>query len=269
MENQTEIGILVAAVCLAMLSIGLGIITFMNVHRKKILEKESRIREIETEKKIEIFKASTQAEEKQKVKIARDLHDGISPSLSAVIRSLDKNIKDFDTGKFNLERLKEDLNTIELAKDNLRTISHDLIPPNILSYGLIKALNYHMNTIRDLSESKADFENKTQFGETIPFTKTDELNIFRICLEILNNLMKHAKYNYLKVTVESDEENLIIDFMHDGKGITNNEVHLLRETAKGVGLNSIFSRAMLMNCSIDYTVEREMALVNLKIPFSI
>lgn len=269
MENQTEIGVLVAVVSMAMLSIGLGIITFMNIHKKKILAKESKIKEVESEKKIEILKASTQAEEKQKVKIARDLHDSIGASLSAVIRSIDKNVKDFDRGKFSLDRLREDLNTVIQAKENLRNISHDLIPPNVLSYGFIKALSYHMNTIRDLSDSKADFENRTQFGEIIPFTKTDELNIFRICLEILNNLMKHSKYKYLKVTIDRDGEVLVIDFMHDGIGITNNEVYLLRESAKGVGLNSIFSRAMLVNGKIDYSVEQGTASVNFQIPFSL
>lgn len=269
MENQKELIALIAAGCLAMMLIILTIFTFLVTHRKKMVEKESKISAIESGKKIEILKASTQAEEKQKVKIARDLHDSIGASLSAVIRSIDKNVKDFDTGKFSLDRLKEDLNTVIQAKENLRNISHDLIPPNVLSYGFIKALGYHMNTIRDLSDSKADFENRTQFGENIPFTKTDELNIFRICLEILNNLMKHSKYKYLKVTIDRDGEALVIDFMHDGIGITNNEVYLLRESAKGVGLNSIFSRAMLVNGKIDYLVEQGTASVNFQIPFSL
>jgi signal transduction histidine kinase len=267
MENQKDLIIIATAGCLGMLLILSVIFAFFISHRKKMVENEAKIRDIQHEKEIDIFKASTEAEDKQKLKIARDLHDTIGSSLSAVIRSIDKNIKDYESNKFNLDRMKEDLRTIELAKDNLRNISHDLIPPNILTYGLIKSLGYYMNTIRDIVGSKADFENKTQFEENLPFSETDELKIFQICTEIINNLLKHSKYKYLKVTVENDKNSLSIDFTHDGKGISNNEVDLMRKTGAGVGLNSIFARAMRVNADINYSIEQGSASVNLTIPF--
>jgi hypothetical protein len=100
MENQIQIGILIGVGCLVMLSLALIIITFLNIHRKKMLEKEQ-------EKQMEIFKVASEVEEKQKEKIAKNIHDEIIPTLSAIGRSIDKNIKDFESNKFDIERIKK------------------------------------------------------------------------------------------------------------------------------------------------------------------
>jgi two-component system NarL family sensor kinase len=269
MENQTGIAIFIAIGCLTMLCLAMGVLIFLNIHRKKMLEKEAKIQAIEHEKHIEVFKAATEAEENQKEKIAKNLHDGVVAPLSAVSRSIDKNIKDYENNKFSINRMRKDIRTIEQTIEIIRGISHDLAPSDLFSFGLIKALGYHLDTIRELADSNADFENRTAFNETVPFTKTDQLNIFRICLEIINNLLKHAKYKYLKVIVESDNKYLLIEFMYDGKGITNDEVRLISESSTGLGLNSIISRSLMLNASIDYSIEEEISFVRLKIPFKI
>ncbi len=257
---------LVAAGCLVMLLVLVSIFAFIMAHKKKMIRKESELAAIEHEKKIEIFKAANEAEEKQKVKIAREIHDEVATAINAVTLSIDKNLKDFRNNRFNPIRLENDLSTLYEIKSTLRNISHNLIPPDVLPYGLIKALQYHVSKISELDGSKADFENRTTFSENLPISKEQELNIFRICLEVINNLLKHSDYEYLQVIVDADLNYLTIDFIHDGKGLNNNEIMELRNTSKSVGLNSIFSRVLFLGGSIDYCIEGESASVMLKVP---
>lgn len=267
MENETNIGGILLTGIAAMFFLALLLLTIYNVYRKRILEKEAELRIIEKEKQVEVFKAASEAEESQKEKIAKNLHDGVIPGITACQRSILKNIKDYEkTQKIDLQRVKQDMESLNEIIDNIRNVSHDLIPGTLLSFGLIKALAYYIDQIRDTGNSKADFENLTLFEEEIPFSKTDQLHIYRTCLEILNNLYKHAHYKYLKVTTECQNGIFEIEFMHDGKGITNLEIEELSESGKGLGLKSLKSRLMLLNASINYYIDSDTASVKVTIP---
>lgn len=232
-----------------------------------MIEKEAKIISIEHEKNIEVFKASNEAEEREKKKIAKELHDGIVPSLSAVERSLEKNLKDYQNGQFDPIRLRRDITEIEQAIESVRTIAHELIPPILLSFGLIKALSYQVERINDAG-LQADFENASPFDEKLPFSMEEQVNIFRMCTEILNNLHKHAGYKYLRVAVEKAGKDFVIDFTHDGKGITNEGIEVAANNGKGLGLQSLMSRALILNAFINYSVEEDTAAISIKIPIN-
>ncbi len=267
MEGQTNIGSIIGMGVFAMIFLSLLILTIYFIYKKRILEKEAELLAKEQEKQVAIFNTASEVEEKQKEKIAKNLHDGVIPVIAACQRSILKSVRDYEKkGSLDVERIKKDIDNLSEIVDNIREVSHDLIPGTLLSYGLIKALSYYIDQIKDTGDSKADFENLTMFEEKIPFSKTDQLHIYRICLEILNNLYKHAKYNYLKVTIESQNNALEIEFMHDGKGITNKEIETLTESATGLGLRSLKSRIMLLNADIDYTTDSDMASVKVTIP---
>jgi two-component system NarL family sensor kinase len=258
MENNQETGVFIAIGCFVMLGLALGLITFLSIHKRKIVQKER-------EKEIDIFKAANEAEERERQKIAKDLHDGIVPVLGAVERSMDKNMSDYRLNRFDLARMRTDMQAIERTINDIRGISHNLVPNIVLSSGFIKALRQYMEMIRDTGETQADFENKTD-SDHISLSVSDQLNIYRICLEILNNLFKHARYKYLKVTVEKEANLLSIDFTHDGIGITTEEVAKITESSSGLGLKSLRSRVLLLHANIDYMVEAEISSVNLRIP---
>ncbi len=266
MENQTEIDTFIGLAVVSLICLAMIVILFFTTYRKKIFEKEAKIKTIQLESQLEIFKSATEAEEKQKEKIAKNLHDGIIPTLSAVERSLDKNIRDFGGVNFDLERLKKDLRYIEDIGKNIRGISHDLVPQSLISLGLINALKDYISQINS-ADSQVDFENNTPFEDNTPFSNNEQLNIYRICLELLNNLFKHSQYKYLKLIVENNERVLEFIFMHDGKGITNEEIEKLSNSSKGLGLKSLKSRALMMNAEFNYIVEKETASVILTVPF--
>ena len=250
-----------------MLGGAVGIIVFFNVFRKKILEKEAKLRAMELDKQLEVFRSVIEAEERQKEDIAARLHNGIIPEISAVERSIDKNIKDFGTSDFDLQRLKNDLGFIEQIGREIRGVSHNLANPTLLALGLLKALGEYVDRIGETTSSGSKFENESNFYEDLPFSMSDQQNIYQICLELLNNLYKHAKYTHLRVLVKDTNDALTICFFHNGHGITNEQIEKLTNTSNGLGLRSLKSRSSMLKASFNYIEEAGKSRVLLTIPF--
>jgi len=268
MENQTDLDTVIWLAVISLFCLAMMIILFFNTYRRKIFEKESKIRTMELENQLRIFRNVTEAEEEQREKIAKNLHDGVIPVISAVERSIDKNINDYGTDMFDLTRLKNDLFKLEEIAVDIRGISHDLAPQVLLSLGLFKALEDYLHRINDSSESRSEFENTVEIDLNSYYSVKEQVNIYRICLELLNNLLKHSRFKYLKLIVEKTPNYLDFVFMHNGKGVTNEQIEKLTDSATGLGLKSLRSRALLLNAKFDYLVEAETATVILSIPIN-
>ena len=267
MENQAGITTFIILGCLAMFCLIIVIILFVVTYQRKMLLKEARIKLIEQEKQIELFKATVEAEEQQKEKIARNLHDEINPLLAVLKLNLSKHRIEIKKDKFEPESLITDEKMLDKAIEGIRTTCLDLIPSFLLEYGLIKSLEGHIRNVQQLEGMSADFENNTLQNELDVFNKQVQLNIYRVCLEILNNQFKHSKCSILKMKTESIDSALVITFAHNGIGVTNEEMEIHTETSKGLGLKSLKARALILNAKIDYIKEINMSLIKLSIPY--
>lgn len=266
MENQTQLVIFIIITFIAIISPATVVGSIINNHRRKILEKEAKIRQIEYEKQIESYKLVVEAEEKEREKMAKNLHDGIIPTLSIVKSSLDMNAVDYGNNKYNLERLKKDITTLEQTISDIRGISHDLVPTSLTMNGVINALEHLVKQADEIDQSQINFEDRTSYEGLIPFTMPEQHNIYRICLELLQNVRKYAHFKILHLIVENDDKFLKIEFIHDGKGINNEEIKILTESTNGLGLKSLKSRSSILNANIDYSYDSETAGVTLSIP---
>jgi len=249
------------------------VITIINVNRRRQLAKESKIQALELEKKelehkrqIENFKLVNEAEEKERQRLAKDLHDGVLPVLSTSCRSLEKNAMDFGTTQFDLARMEKDIEIIFETVTTLRNVSHNLIPPYLVANGLIAALKQHVLQIDGSGTFKTTFTNHTNYKNNLPFTIAEQLNIYRVCLELLNNLCRHSPFEFLAFNILSDTEHLIIDIIHNGKAVTNQEMEVYTRNSSGLGLRSIQSRLLLLNARLDYIDQGETSRIKLHIP---
>jgi two-component system, NarL family, sensor kinase len=280
MEGESKIIVIVLLGFLIMSCVILIIMVTASTNRKRQLIRESKIQNLEHEKKeleyekrelehqrqIENFRLINETEEQEKEKIAKNLHDGILPVLSTTFRSLDKNAVDFGKKTFDLDRLKKDIRIIGEAITDLRGVSHNLVPPYLLSNGLILTLENFVSQMNVGDQTEAIFTNNTAFSKDLPFTMPEQLNMYRVCLELLNNVIKHGHYEFLSVTVEIEGNALAIDVIHDGKIVTNSEIMELTQTSNGLGLKSIQSRLLILNATIDYSEQAEAAKISLCFP---
>lgn len=245
-----KIGFVLGIAGLLMFGLAAAIVIFHINYRANMLK-------LEKEKQLLAFKAAVEAEERQREKVARNLHDEIIPLIAVIGMHVDLNKADKD-GKIRA--------LIEQTMAGIRAISLDLIPKTFLDFGLIKALEQYVSLLNVGETSVSQVVNETQYEFELPFSKNEQLTIYRLCLEILNNLIKHAAYSYLRISLETEKKQFLICFTHDGMGISNQEIEALTETSTGLGLKSLKSRLIFLNATINYYTELEISTIAVSIP---
>ncbi|MFK7952416.1 MAG: ATP-binding protein [Ekhidna sp.] len=188
------------------------------------------------------FKNVINATEQERSRISKDLHDGIGQELSALKLSLNSVI----------DRSKDDDQKKELAKiassfsnsaDEVRSISHQMMPRALMEQGLIPAIDdlmknafQHSNTTFTLEESGIN----ERFNERI------EVSVYRIIQELINNIIKHAEANQVSVQLIAKGNNLLVFVEDDGKGFDASN------QKEGHGLINIKSRTEMINGSVNF-----------------
>ena len=268
MENEKNIALIIGIGALALVFFGLLVIAVTSIFKRKILQKQGELHRLENEKQIELFRAVAKAEENQKFKIAGDLHDEIIPVLAFRSRNLASAISKLEKSGVNIEDLRQDVDALSEISERIRDIAHDIIPRLFTAFGFVKSIGAFIKQMNLDNGPTAEFHNKSAFTNELPLSKDDQLILFRIGLEILNNIAKHAHYEYLVVSLENSDNTLILKFAHDGSLITNEEIAALRESSSGIGLKSMRSRALFLNATIDYYGDPGVSYIRVTVPIA-
>lgn len=177
------------------------------------------------------------SQESERNRIAQDLHDGILQMLAASnmqIHALKETCNNHNEGLIYLNVLGT------LVVDSLkevRDISHNLSCKAIqlgLDVGIRKTIEAVNSSCKISLESTIA---EKRFSEKV------EINIYRVLQEIINNTLKHAQANELTITMEYDQNNLIITTKDDGIGFFLNEVN----QKTGLGLTSLKNRIEMIS----------------------
>ncbi|MFO8101365.1 MAG: PAS domain S-box protein [Dehalococcoidia bacterium] len=144
----------------------------------------------------------TRAQENERKRIARELHDETIQDLAGIGMAVDSlmNMQAFSSPG-SLSRLEELRNNIDGALERLRYLTQDLRPPMLETLGLTEALQWLVDNLRVKSGVEAALEIS---GENRRFSPDTEVLLYRIVQEALNNVRKHSR---------ADEATVKIDFM--------------------------------------------------------
>jgi len=180
------------------------------------------------------------AQENERQRLSRDLHDGLGQMLLAVKMKLEQAKK--SSNEKNISTITEAIELIKNTIAEIRTISNDLMPTVLANFGLTEGLN---KLCRDsLQNSSIDFDFICNNLENINFDEKEQIYIFRIIQEIVNNIIKHsnAKEAQIKIFNENDTLNIIVKDNGMGFDSTLNK--------SGNGLKNILERTKLLNGSL-------------------
>lgn len=174
--------------------------------------------------------------EKERKRMAADLHDDLGPSLLAI---------KFQTSSFELPD-PSDQQTLELAHaqmdhllEKIREISNDLLPSALNRKGLQIAF-----TEFALSVSRGeDLQVKLELDQLPDIPSERTVHLFRVLQEIVHNAIKHSRANTLHVQWTQKNNQLVIVAQDDGVGFHVDEVS---GRSKGLGLNNIVSRTEIL-----------------------
>ncbi|MGZ3865844.1 MAG: tetratricopeptide repeat-containing sensor histidine kinase [Bacteroidia bacterium] len=237
LKNIILISVIVTSV-LIILMIGLLF------QRSKLKQKQLLDAELLKQQEIR-SKAVLEAEEKERVRIARELHDGIGQQLSAARL----NVAGLQTAlKINSEEERTLLqNAVELLDDSVkevRTVSHSMMPNALIKSGLVSAVREFIHRISAAGNLKVNLE---IVGLTERLEQTTETVLFRVLQELVNNIIKHANASEISIQLVKHEAELSIVVEDNGKGF--NVSKTLNE-AGGIGLKNIQSRINFLNGNV-------------------
>ena len=176
-----------------------------------------------------------EAQEEERKRIARDIHDGIGQMLTA----LKFNIESLDSSKMVLTSQKVEI-LRELLRNlikEVRTVTFNLTPPELSDYGIVATLNKLASRLSGLTEKKVFFENRTDFNGR--FDSLVETNLYRVVQEAVNNELKYAKSNYILIALSHSSDILSIIIDDDGIGF---DMEKVGKTSKESGMGLFFMK---------------------------
>ncbi len=123
--------------------------------------------------------------------------------------------------------------------ESSRKIAHDLLPPTLQKFGLKAALE---ELCEDVCETKR-YSSNYQLNYTEGFLNpNNELHIFRIIQELINNTIKHSEASEITLILKTEENNLSLQYKDNGKGFNIESI----KNAKGLGMSGIENRVVIL-----------------------
>jgi signal transduction histidine kinase len=178
------------------------------------------------------------AQDEERRRIARELHDGLGQDLAAAKMMLgalnqpqqSAEAKDKATSEANL--------MLDHAIKQVRTISHLLHPPLLDEMGLLSALRWYTEGF----ERRSGIETKLEVPNEFPRLGVEiETAIFKITQESLTNVFRHASARTATVRLEERDGHVSVSIIDDGKGVSE-DLEALRPGSYGIGIIGIKQR---------------------------
>jgi signal transduction histidine kinase len=176
--------------------------------------------------------------DKERGRINADLHDKLGSGLATVVLLLQQVQYPADPA------LKKAGKQLQLQREKIKEISHDLVPPILEQQGLSVALADLFEDIR--SAGKVKLRTKMELEDN-RFLPAKSVHVYRIVREILTNTLKHAWASQISINGEQDEKYVILLIRDNGTGFDTEQPAKARHM---LGLQNIQARVSLLNASV-------------------
>ena len=219
----------------------LGVLLLNQQFNKKLFRQMLESKRLKIYHQKELLRSSILVQEEERKRIARNLHDELGAALSMIrmrIMNLEKRTSDPLLVEKELKAFRE---MTEVALASMRRISHEILPPQLETFGLVKTLEATEETINNLR----GIEMKVIASDLFPrLHTTTELGLYRIVMELLNNTLKHAGASEITITLGFSGDLLSIEYTDNGSGFLQNQM------PSGIGQKNMEARASALGGKI-------------------
>lgn len=244
-EKSKQLWLLIGGALL--LSLIGGFLFYRNKQKQK-----SKLAQVRIEEQQKGISAVIQTQEDERKRIAKDLHDGIVQQLGGLKLGLQKIFAGKET-----EETNKVVKILDESAQELRELSHKMMPRSLSELGLIPALEDMLDNSLGNSSIEHQFEN---FGITNRFKENIEIAIYRISQELVSNVIKHSKATKVNVQLFKSGNDVILIVEDNGRGINSPK-------EGGIGLMNITSRLDTINGKVNFEPSPESGtLATVKIP---
>lgn len=204
---------------------------------------EEKNRIVKQKKHLEIVEARMKGESDERIRLSRDLHDGLGGMLTGVklkMEMMDQHKEVKDGYQNNYE---DSMKILKDAMTELRRISNHLMPLSLKTNGIRVALSDYCKSFNNVT---FDF-----YGEERRFDSQFEIMIYRIVHELVNNAVKHSKADMINVQIMQETEYIGILVSDNGCGFDTEKV------VKGMGLNNVRERVNSRNGRMEIISDKD------------
>ncbi|MEQ9468912.1 MAG: sensor histidine kinase [Ekhidna sp.] len=242
-EQEAEIErnqiLLAASVLAIILIISLALLQRSRLRKKQQLKlQEAQLQAREAE-----INATISSQEKERARYARDLHDGFGQMISI----LNMNLKNLEGSPKPDERQKvfeESSKVINDMYGELKNICFDLMPQTLIKSGLESALNEFVDRINAAGKI---FIELNVFGLDERLSEIQEISLYRISQEWVNNILKYSDADKITLQITRDDEEITLMIEDNGAGFDKN----LLTSGKGNGWKNLNTRTNLIKGDLE------------------
>ncbi len=226
---------------------------------QRLLDEERRFRRV--------AKAVWMVQEEERRRLARELHDGIGQTLTALKNQLaNLHIKHEDAHPSLVEGLADSVELVSMALNDTRELSRLLRPAVLDDLGLEAALSWLARTLGKRAAIKIHVA--CEIGEA-RFTPDIETMVFRIVQESLTNVIKHGRSANARIRLSMRNEHLIVTVADEGAGFDVEAAMASSDNPSGLGLRGMRDRAELFGGRLRIrSTQDEGTVVELSVPYS-
>ncbi len=229
-------------------------------YRRNQLKQKAAMQEAIMKQQDLATKAVIEAEEQERQRIARDLHDGVGQMMSAA----KMNLSAFESSTNNIEaEQKQSLETIIALVDEsckeVRSVSHNMMPNALLKNSLAAAVR---DFIDKLDKKSLQVHLYTE-GLDQRIDANVETVFYRVIQECVNNVIKHSGADTLDISIIKDTDGISATIEDNGKGFDTAN----KSNFDGIGLKNIITRVQFLKGTVDFdTTPGKGTLVAIHVP---
>lgn len=227
---------LLSAACLVLVLLAAFSFIYYRNARKLAVQKEinhrQQLKDMEQQQQLSATKAMLEGEERERERLARDLHDGLGGMLAGVKMNLSgwaqSHVLQQNTD------LHKVIGQLDHSVGELRRIARNMMPETLLKFGLETALKdlceFYMREDMHISFQPFNLKNNSALQV--------QINIYRIAQELLSNAIRHADAQNIVLQCSQSDEGFMITVEDDGVGFDTTVL----TNKKGIGLNNLKNR---------------------------
>lgn len=248
--NDLQLGLVIETIC-----IFLGIIYRYNLYKN---EAQQLVAEL-AKQRLNTVERVLRAQEEERKRIAQDIHDDIGATLSSLLLHVSNMPAAMRVDAKADMFYERSIAITKKAVQDLRVISHDLIPKEFLEMGLFEALTIQIQELNAISDIAFEVQLS---GDQTRISEFTAINIYRMVNELINNAIKHSKGTKVYIDVAVNDTHATILVEDNGVGITEENYE------NGIGFKNITSRVKFLNGTWNIDQNKNGTTVIIEIPIN-
>jgi signal transduction histidine kinase len=230
--NDSQIGLAFEAIV-----IFLGIVYRYNLYKD---EKEKLLLQLTMSQKDTLQKIVAAQEEERK-RIAQDIHDDVGSTLGTLLLHISNVPENQDKNSLTEAHYQKSIHIGRKAMNDLRSISHDLLPKDFTELGIFYVLKSRVEELNIVSNIR--FTLITE-GNDKSMNNLFSITVYRIINELINNILKHSQASLATIQLLITKTDIMIMVEDNGIGGTTTNT-------RGIGMKNIYSRTDFLNGKIN------------------